>query len=124
MSTSALTVPNDLFAGKPVNAVVTAGNWTNDPLEIEATVDVPAGWTTQPVRVTVPPGRTLPIHVPVTPAPVAFPEPGVQPEVTLTGRAVPVGGGRSTVRRRRRCGSSPIPRCSRPRGTPERRRRS
>ena len=73
---------------------MTAGNWTNDPLEIEATVDVPAGWTTQPVRVTVPPGRTLPINVPVTPAPVAFPEPGVQPEVTLTGRAVPVGGGK------------------------------
>ena len=68
VSASALTVPNDLFAGKPVNAVVTAGNWTNDPLEIEATVDVPAGWTTQPVRVTVPPGRTLPINVPVTPA--------------------------------------------------------
>ena len=58
VSASALTVPNDLFAGKPVNAVVTAGNWTNDPLEIEARVDVPAGWMTQPVRATVPPGRT------------------------------------------------------------------
>lgn len=94
VSATALTVPNDLFAGRPVNAVVTAGNWTNDPLEIEATVDVPAGWTTQPVRAVVPPGRTLAINVPVTPAPLAFPEPGVQPEVTLTGRAAPVGGGK------------------------------
>ena len=73
---------------------MTAGNWTNDPLEIEATVDVPAGWTTQPVRVTVPPGRDAADQRAVTPAPVAFPEPGVQPEVTLTGRAAPVGGGK------------------------------
>jgi hypothetical protein len=96
VSATALAVPNDLFAGTPVNAVVTAGNWTGAPLEVEASVDVPAGWSAPPVRVTLPPGVTTPVTVPVTPAPVAFPEAGVQPEVTLTGHAKPVSGdGRS-----------------------------
>lgn len=93
-SASAIAVPNDLFAGRPVNATVTAGNWTNDPLEVDVSVDAPAGWTVKPVRVTIAPGRTLPVSVPVTPPAMPFPEAGVQPEVTLTGRATPVGGGR------------------------------
>ena len=76
VSTSAMTVPNDLFAGKPVNATVTAGNWTDAPLEVEATVDAPAGWTAAPVRVTIPPGVLTPVSVPVTPPAMAFPETG------------------------------------------------
>ncbi|MDA0179032.1 discoidin domain-containing protein [Solirubrobacter phytolaccae] len=93
VTASALTVPNDLFAGKPVTATVTAGNWTNDPLPVDVTVGAPAGWTVQPVRVTIAPGTTQTVNVPVTPPAMPFPEPGLQPEVILTGRATPATGG-------------------------------
>jgi len=92
VTTSAITVPNDLFAGKPVNATVTAGNWTNDPLPVDVSVAAPTGWTVQPVRVTIAPGTTQTVTVPVTPPAMPFPEQGLQPEVTLTGTAKPASG--------------------------------
>ncbi|MBE2320493.1 discoidin domain-containing protein [Solirubrobacter sp. CPCC 204708] len=94
-SAGTLAVPNDLFAGRPVNATVTAGNWTNDPLPVDVSVDAPAGWKADPVRATLPPGVMTPVSVPLTPPAMPFPEPGVQGEVTLTGRVTPVGGGDS-----------------------------
>jgi hypothetical protein len=95
VSATAVSVTTDLFAGKTVNVAVSAGNWTDAPSEVEATVDVPAGWKAEPVRQVIAPGVVTTINVPVTTPAIAFPEPGVQPEVKLTAHAVPVGGGRA-----------------------------
>src|SRR5262249_19216589 len=73
---------------------VSTGNWTNDPLEVEASVDVPKGWTAEPVRKVIPPGVVTDIPVKVTP-PADLPDAGVEPDVTLTAHAAPVGGGTS-----------------------------
>ena len=46
VSATALSVPKDLSSrASRSRCRVSAGNWTNDPLEVEASVDVPEGWT-------------------------------------------------------------------------------
>jgi|GEM_PF-6436893 len=92
LSATALTVPQAVVAGRPQTVQVAAGNWTDDPLAVEAAVDVPAGWTSAPVRAVIPPGVVTPIDVAVTP-PAELPKDGIEPAVTLTAHAAPVGGG-------------------------------
>jgi hypothetical protein len=94
VSATALSAPMAIVAGRRVDVPVSVGNWTAEPLEVEASVTVPGGWKTEPQRAVVPPGSVIPVNVGVTP-PAGFPSAGLQPEMTLTGHARPVGGGES-----------------------------
>ncbi|WBB70744.1 discoidin domain-containing protein [Micromonospora sp. WMMD812] len=87
-----LDAPATMAAGTATPVKVTVRNWTAQPVDATASVDVPAGWTaTAPARATVPPNGQVAVPVTVTP-PAGLPAAGPAPAVTLTAAATTTKG--------------------------------
>jgi hypothetical protein len=88
-----LNAPLAVYAGRETTLPVAAGNWTADPLTVDVTVEVPAGWRTETVRATLPPGIVTQVPVRIT-SPAGFPEAGPTPAAQIKGRLTLTGPGR------------------------------
>ncbi|HWM04376.1 MAG TPA: ThuA domain-containing protein, partial [Actinophytocola sp.] len=86
-----LTVPTPLAAGTDATAAVGLTNRGAEPVSASVELDVPAGWTTEPMTVEVPAGQTVQAQVPLT-APVTGVVPGPLPMVDIAAHATAADG--------------------------------
>jgi hypothetical protein len=88
---SNLAVPTPMAAGEQATATVDLANRTAEPVRATVELDVPAGWTTEPVDATANAGETVQVRVPLTP-PADGVATGPVTEVVITAHATGASG--------------------------------